>query len=77
MSVVEKDDLHQVWDKVRVWPQPLRLSLASKILQSLEAEQGRPKKSLRDLVGLWSDMPPMADEDVERIIDEERMKKYG
>jgi hypothetical protein len=55
----------------------MRLSLASKILQSLEAEQARPKKSLRDMVGLWTDMPPLTDEDVRRILDEERMRKYG
>ena len=42
MSVVVQDDLQQVWDRVRAWPQPLRVSLASRILQSLEAEQERP-----------------------------------
>jgi hypothetical protein len=52
--------------------------LASKILQSLETEPTRPKKSLRDLVGiLATDQPPPTDEDVERILEEERMRKYG
>ncbi len=56
----------------------MRLSLAAKILQSLEAEQTRPKKSLADLVGiLETDKPPPTDEDVEQILEEERMRKYG
>ena len=42
MSVVERDDVEQVWDKVSSWPQPMLVSLASKILQSLEAEQEQP-----------------------------------
>ena len=53
----------------------MRLSLAAKILQSLEAEQTRPKKSLADLVGiLETDKPPPTDEDVEQILEEERMR---
>ena len=78
MSVVHQDDIQQVWDRIKVWPQPMRLSLASKILQSLEAEQTRPKKSLADLVGiLETDKPPPTDEEVERILEEERMRKFG
>ena len=78
MSVVEIDDLQQIWDRVRAWPQPMRVSLASKILRSLEAEQERPKKSLRDLVGiLATDQPPPTDQEVERILEEERTRKYG
>ena len=64
MSVVQQDDIQQVWDRIKVWPQPIRLSLASRILQSLEAEQTRPKKSFADVIGLWADMPPMTDADV-------------
>ena len=74
MSVVQQDHIQQVWDRIKLWSQPIRLSLASKILQSLEAEQTRPKKSLADLIGLWADMPPLTDEDVERILKEERLK---
>jgi hypothetical protein len=36
------------------------------------------KKTLADLVGLFrGDQPPPTDEEVERILDEERMRKYG
>ena len=75
MSVAQHDDIQQIWNKIRSWPQPVRLSLASKILQSLEAEQMRPTKSFADVVGLWADMPPLTDEDVELIIEEERTRK--
>jgi hypothetical protein len=55
----------------------MRLSLAAMILQSLEAEQTRPKKSLAGPVGiLETDKPPPTDENVEQIL-EERMRKYG
>ncbi len=76
MSVVQENDIQQVWDRIKAWPHPIRLSLASKILQSLEAEQTRPKKSLADLVGiLETDQPPPTDGDVERILEEERIRK--
>jgi len=42
MSTTVQDDLQQIWERVRSWPQPMRISLASKIVQSLEAEQGQP-----------------------------------
>jgi len=78
MSIVRDDGIHEIWEAVRLWPPPMRLSLASKILQSLEAEQEGPKKSLRDIVGiLATDRPPPTDEEVQRILDEERMVKYG
>ena len=78
MSVAQVEDVQQVWQRIRSWPQPMRLSLAAKILQSLEAEQTGPKKSLADLVGiLESDKPPPTDEDVQQILEEERMRKYG
>ncbi len=77
MTVAQQNEVQDIWGKVKAWPQPMRVSLASKILQSIEAEQTRPKKTLADLIGLWSDMPSPTDEDVERILDEERMRKYG
>jgi hypothetical protein len=78
VSVAQVDDVQQIWQRIRSWPQPMRLSLAAKILQSLEAEQTRPKKSLADLVGiLETDNPPPTDEEVEQIVEEERMRKYG
>jgi len=77
MTVTQRNELGQTWEKVRAWPQPMRLSLASRILQSIEAEQTRPAKTFADLIGLWGDMPSLSDDDVARILEEERTRKYG
>ena len=77
MSVVQQDDIQQVWDKVKVWPQPLDCRWPRKFSSRLRpSRRGRRNRS-PDLVGLWADMPPLSDEDVEQTIDEERMRKYG
>jgi hypothetical protein len=35
------------------------------------------KEALLGLIGLWKVENPPSDEDVERIVEEERMRKYG
>jgi hypothetical protein len=35
------------------------------------------KEALRRLIGIWKTEQPPGDEEVERIIEKERMKKYG
>ena len=35
------------------------------------------QEALRQLIGFWKTEHPPSDEEVERIVDEERMKKYG
>jgi len=71
------DDVLEVWGKVREWPADMRLSLASKILQSLEHPAGRPK-TLADLVGIIAgEGPPPSDQEVEQILFEERTRKYS
>ncbi len=77
MSVAQPSEVQEVWGRVKAWPQPMRVSLAAKILQSIGAEQTRPKKTLADLIGRWADMPSLTDQDVERILDEERMGKHA
>jgi hypothetical protein len=46
-----------------------------------ESTPGRVSKerqeALRQLIGLWKTENPPSDEEVERILKEERMKKYG
>ena len=77
MTMTEHGEILQVWGTVKTWPQPLRLSLASKILRSIEDEQTGPERTFADVIGIWKDMPSLSDEDVERILDEERMRKHG
>jgi hypothetical protein len=53
----------------------MRSSRASKILTSLEHPVHRPKKTLADMMGiLAADRSPPSDEDVSRILDEERTR---
>ena len=39
MSTISSDELSDVWGRVCRWPEPLRISLASRILQSLDHER--------------------------------------
>jgi hypothetical protein len=78
MSTDQFNELLNVWGQVKDWPEDMRVSLASKILSSLQHEQDSPRKTLADLVGaLTSDQAPPSDEDISKILDEERIKKFG
>jgi hypothetical protein len=79
MNAIETGELQDVWSRIMSWPEPMRLSLASRILHSLEQERLEPaqRKTLGDLVGMWDTGASLADEDVDRIADEERIRKHG
>jgi len=81
MSVVERDPMSEVLDRVNTWSPAQGITLAWRILESLEA---RPiselptTRSLKDLVGLLkTDAPPPTDEECRNILEEELMRKYG
>ena len=67
MVTAQPDHVSELWEQIRAWPSSQRLTLASRILQSLEAEQcgsAAPRKSLADLVGLLATVqPPPSDEE--------------
>jgi hypothetical protein len=88
MSTSEATELTHVMNRVRTWPTTLRITLARKILESLDnavteapAVAPRPKTrgfsaaEVRSL--LRTDRPPPDDETVKQWIDEHRMEKYG
>jgi hypothetical protein len=78
MSIDQFNELLNVWGRIKDWPEDMRVSLASKILSSLQNEPTTPVKTLADLVGeLSGDRPPPSDRDVSRILDEERIRKFG
>ena len=78
MSIQPDDRLTDVWREVRDWPAQLRVSLATRILQSLEGGQTGPsRKTPADLIGVWRTHHPPGDQGVERILEEERMRKHG
>jgi len=72
-----RDEMLDVWGRIQAWPEQLRLSLASRILQSLQTGRHPRRRTLADLVGLLAtDQPPPTDESVERILEEHRTRKY-
>jgi hypothetical protein len=77
MKAEQEDKLRHVWDEVRTWSAQARLALVSRIVQSLEQEQASlPQQSPTDLIGVWKTDQPLSDQDVERLLEAEKMKKY-
>ncbi len=73
------DPVNQAWETVRTWPAPWRLSLATRLLNSLDASTlgPVPTGAPSDLIGAWKVPQPPSDADVDRILDEERQRKFG
>ncbi len=75
--------LTKIWREVSSWPPEQRLALATRLLQSLQQDQGRVvvspqrQEALLQLIGIWKTEQPPNDEQVEQILERERMKKYG
>ncbi len=62
------DEVLDVWGRIKDWPDWMRQSLASKIVQSLQSAHPEQPKTLGDLVGLLaSDQPPPTDKDVRQV----------
>jgi len=75
-------NLTNIWREISTWPPEQRLALAARLLQSLEQEKAvlvskERQEALRELIGIWKIEQPPNDEQVERILEQERMKKYG
>ena len=86
MSTAEATELTDILKRVTTWPTTLRITLARKILESVdsaEAPAGTPAPKTRGLSAaevralIKTDRTPPDDETVERWIDEYRMEKYG
>jgi hypothetical protein len=86
MSTAEATELTEVLNRVNTWPETLRITLARKILESLdkaETPAAPPPPKVRgfsaaEVQGLLkTNRPPTDDETVERWLDERRMEKYG
>jgi hypothetical protein len=86
MSTAEAAELTDVLNRVSAWPTTLRITLARKILESLDKAEGpaaHPPAKTRGLTAaevqglLKTDRPPPDDETVQRWIDERRTEKYG
>ena len=50
---------------------------AGPVLQEEVSVSYERQEALRQLIGIWKTAPPPNEEQVERILEQERMKKYG
>lgn len=81
MPTNEPTAISDVLESVRVWSPSMRIVLARKVLETLEsAEITEPPRMmcLDDVVGLLqTDAPPPDDDGCDRILEQERTRKYG
>ncbi len=84
MSTAEAEELAYVLDRVKTWSPPLRITLARRILETLDVSSRPPIEEptrgwpVEKVLGLLkTDREPPDDEECRRIIEEERWKKYG
>ena len=73
--------MFEVWNRVRTWDPKMRIDLARRILETLASSQILPPPqtmSLDKVIGIAkTDALPPTDEECKKILEEERMKKYG
>jgi hypothetical protein len=76
-------NLTSILREVSGWPPEQRRALATSLLQSLQPDE-KPmpvapdqQEALRQLIGIWKTEQPPTDDEVEQILEQERMKKYG
>jgi hypothetical protein len=81
MTATRSQELADVVNRVKDRPLDMRISLARRILETAErpAIIEPPRTlSLDQAIGiLKTDDPPPTDDECQRIIEEERMRKYG
>lgn len=78
---MDSKEMFEVWNRVRTWEPEMRIDLARRILETLASPQILPPPrtmSSEEVFGiLKTDGPPPTDEECKKIIEEERLKKYG
>jgi hypothetical protein len=85
MNTAESTEVIDVLERVRTWSPPQRITLARRILETLETPGSEPPIEAptrgwpveRALGLLKSDRKPPDDEECRRIVEEERWQKYG
>jgi len=76
-------NMTSIWREVSGWPPEQRLVLATRLLHSLQYQEEpetiskERQEASRQLIGIWKTEHPPSDEEVARIVNQERMKKYG
>ena len=78
---MDSKEMFEVLNRVRTWEPEMRIDLARRILETLVPQQiPSPPRTMspEEVFGILKiDGPPPTDEECRKIIEEERMKKYG
>lgn len=78
MTPVPAAEFEKLLEQVRSWPAEQQQALAQAIVGGLPALPRKKKGGLHNLLGAVKlPGPPPTDEECDRIIEEERMRKYG
>jgi hypothetical protein len=81
MNSREPAEYHEVFETIRQWPPEARRDLLRDVLKTFNNEQ--PRQPTRGFAAdqvirlLKSDQPAPTDEECERILEEELLKKYA
>ena len=81
MESANLTEIVEVWNRVRTWDPEMRIDLARRILETVVPSRIHPPPqtmSLNEVIGIAkTDAPPPTHEDCKKILEEERIKKYG
>ena len=80
MSTTIQDEVAEILDRVGPLPEEARRHLAAKIAGTFTEAPAPPKPrgNLANLIGLLkTDGPPPTDEEIERMLHEEKMRRLG
>ena len=81
MNATETSEMFEVLSRVKTWMPEMRIVLAREILDTLEpsgvSEPPRTMSLDRVFALLRTDSAPPNDEACARIVEEERLRKYG
>ncbi len=73
--------MFEVLQRVKTWKPEMRIDLARRVLETMVPEQIPPPPrtmTLEEIQAIMkTDKPPPTDEECKKILEEERLKKYG
>ena len=79
--ITQRQELTEVLQRVQQWPPALRISLARRLLESVDTNDtesaGRGWSAADVIAAVNSRQPAPDDETVKQWVDEQRMEKYG
>ena len=78
---MDSKEMFEVLQRVRTWQPDIRIDLARRILETVVPSRPLPPPQTMTLEEIQAimktDEPPPTDEECKKIIEEERLKKYG